>query len=209
MVSLQRRPYSLAAAQCTARMGAATYGCRRGADAARIAGLPLPRFRTTRNRPATHDCSRSFQGEVGTLAELKEVVATYALTVAEKLRGFNQKAGVVSVFLLENRFKHPAERDYYQSASLELPVASSEGGTLRLLAVWRRGCSRRARRTKKRASWSPNFPRPGHYRRSHGFPSKFKVAIFTVFLNRKKILITQPRFCQFLSLADPFLPTPQ
>lgn len=78
--------------------------------------------------------SRSFRGEVGTLAELKEVVATYALTVAEKLRGFNQKARVVSVFLLENRFKHPAERDYYQSASLELPVASSEGGTLNTVA---------------------------------------------------------------------------
>ena len=78
--------------------------------------------------------SRSFRGEVGTLAELKESVATYAVRVAEKLRGFNQKAGVISVFLLKNRFKHPAERDYYRSASAELPVASSDGGTLNAIA---------------------------------------------------------------------------
>ncbi|HNL39395.1 MAG: Y-family DNA polymerase [Saprospiraceae bacterium] len=78
--------------------------------------------------------SRSFRGEVGTLAELKEAVATYAVRVAEKLRGFNQKAGVISVFLLKNRFKYPDERDYYRSASAELALASSDGGTLNTVA---------------------------------------------------------------------------
>lgn len=78
--------------------------------------------------------SRSFSREVGTLPEVKEAVATFAVRVAEKLRGFDQKAGIISVFLLKNRFKHPAERDYYRSTSAELSVASSDGGTLNAVA---------------------------------------------------------------------------
>jgi len=78
--------------------------------------------------------SRSFAKEVVSLPELKEAVANHAVRVGEKLRKFNQKASVFTVFLLKNRFKNPKANAYYQSATSELTVATSDGGALNSVA---------------------------------------------------------------------------
>lgn len=67
--------------------------------------------------------SRSFGKPVSTLLELKEAVATYATRAAEKLRKEHLTAGLITVFIMTDRFK--PESFYYNTKSMRLAVSTS------------------------------------------------------------------------------------
>ncbi len=67
--------------------------------------------------------SRSFGQSVESLEFLSQSVSSYVSRAAEKLRGQNGLAGVVTVFIMTNRFKDDPQ--YGASLSCELPEASS------------------------------------------------------------------------------------
>ncbi len=67
--------------------------------------------------------SRSF-APTGAIAELEEIVATYAVEVAEKLRRSQQTASHVSLFISTNPFDQAAPQ-HAQSAAAVLPIATS------------------------------------------------------------------------------------
>lgn len=67
--------------------------------------------------------SRSFGKPVSTLSELREAVATYATRAAEKLRNEHLTAGLVTVFIMTDRFK--PESFYYNTKTLRLDVSTS------------------------------------------------------------------------------------
>ncbi len=67
--------------------------------------------------------SRSFGQSVESLESLRQSVSSYAARAAEKLRGEKGLAGVVTVFIMTNRFKDDPQ--YGASLSCELPEASS------------------------------------------------------------------------------------
>ncbi len=67
--------------------------------------------------------SRSFGQSVESLESLRQSVSSYAARAAEKLRGEKGIAGVVTVFIMTNRFKDDPQ--YSATLSCELPEASS------------------------------------------------------------------------------------
>jgi DNA polymerase V len=67
--------------------------------------------------------SRSFGQSVESFEFLRQSVSSYTARAAEKLRGQNGIAGVVTVFIMTNRFKDDPQ--YGASLSCELPEASS------------------------------------------------------------------------------------
>jgi DNA polymerase V len=81
--------------------------------------------------------SRSFQKDICNLPDLKEAIATYATRICEKLRHFEQKAGVINVFLVRNRFKgNYTEGGYaYSTQTVELNVHSSDTAKIITAAV--------------------------------------------------------------------------
>jgi DNA polymerase V len=66
--------------------------------------------------------SRSFNNEIRELEKLSAAVAAHVSTGARKLRSQRSVAGVLTVYLMTNRFR---EDDYYHSATINLPVRSS------------------------------------------------------------------------------------
>lgn len=84
--------------------------------------------------------SRGFGAEVESLEEMKQVVATYAENVAERLR--NQKLSVksITVFTNTNRFKNPGH--YYKDASYNLKIRTNDarsivnGALMCLESIW-------------------------------------------------------------------------
>ncbi len=85
--------------------------------------------------------SRTFRREIGSLAELSAAVSAYTTTGAEKLRAQGAVAGVLTVYLLTNRFRE----DYcYLSETIRLPVRSSY--TAELIACALAGLKRIYRR---------------------------------------------------------------
>ena len=80
--------------------------------------------------------SRSFGVPVETLAELRESVASYLATAAEKLRRQKSAAGAVYVFLLTNRFK---EDEPQYNAGITVPMPDATDDTLALTAVALKG----------------------------------------------------------------------
>jgi DNA polymerase V len=79
--------------------------------------------------------SRSFGKAITTLTEMQEAVATYMARAAEKLRRNRVAAGVLTVFLMTNRFTD--EPQYSNAVTLTLPVATND--TAELLAYARSG----------------------------------------------------------------------
>lgn len=79
--------------------------------------------------------SRAFQKDIENIGDLKEAIATYATKMGEKLRHFNQKASVLTIFLVRNRFKgNFTEGGYgYTTKIIELPVPTSD--TAKIIAV--------------------------------------------------------------------------
>lgn len=79
--------------------------------------------------------SRSFGQYVHSLAELREAVASYMATAAEKLRRQASVAGMVQVYLRTNPHKteHP---QYHPSMAIPLPVASADTLRLTQAALW-------------------------------------------------------------------------
>ncbi len=87
--------------------------------------------------------SRSFRQGIETLAELHEAVAAYASRGAEKLRREKQVAGLLSVYLMTNRFA--PERFYCNLETVRLPLPTSDTPELihhagrALRAIYRKG----------------------------------------------------------------------
>jgi DNA polymerase V len=72
--------------------------------------------------------SRSFGRPITTLIEMGEAVATYISRAAEKLRRNHLAVGVVTIFLMTNRFID--EPQYSNSVTIPLPVASQDTAEL-------------------------------------------------------------------------------
>src|SRR5262245_47796816 len=72
--------------------------------------------------------SRSFGRPITTLSEMREAVATYTTRAAEKLRRHQVAAGVLTLFLMTNRFTE--EPQYSNSATIPLPVATQDTAEL-------------------------------------------------------------------------------
>jgi DNA polymerase V len=72
--------------------------------------------------------SRSFGRPITTLSNMREAVATYMTRAAEKLRRHGVTAGIVTVFLMTNRFTD--EPQYSNSVTLPLPVATQDTAEL-------------------------------------------------------------------------------
>jgi DNA polymerase V len=72
--------------------------------------------------------SRSFGRPITTLTEMREAVATYTTRAAEKVRRHHVAAGVVTVFLMTNRFTD--EPQYANSVTIPLPVATQDTAEL-------------------------------------------------------------------------------
>lgn len=78
--------------------------------------------------------TRSFAGNITTLAEMKERVSTFATVCAEKLR--KQKSCCHSVILYVRKDKYKTERDRYNFYKMEtLPFASNSSITISTIAV--------------------------------------------------------------------------
>ncbi len=69
--------------------------------------------------------SRSFGQMTGELHSLKEAVATYVATCANKLRGQGSVAGRVTVFLMTNRFREDLPQ-YSNAGSYDFPVKTDD-----------------------------------------------------------------------------------
>src|SRR5215510_4143748 len=82
--------------------------------------------------------SRSFGRPITTLIEMREAVATYMTRTAEKLRRHNVAAGVLTVFLMTNRYTD--EPQYSNSVTMPLPVATQD--TAELIRYALRGVER-------------------------------------------------------------------
>jgi len=72
--------------------------------------------------------SRSFGRPITTLTEMREAVATYMTRAAEKVRRHHRATGVVTVFLMTNRFTD--EPQYANSVTMPLPVATQDTAEL-------------------------------------------------------------------------------
>src|SRR5262245_30417479 len=72
--------------------------------------------------------SRSFGRFITTLIEMREAVATYMTRAAEKLRRHHIAAGVLTVFLMTNRFTD--ELQYSNSVTMFFPVATHDTAEL-------------------------------------------------------------------------------
>jgi DNA polymerase V len=72
--------------------------------------------------------SRSFGRPITALAEMREAVATYTTRAAEKLRRAQRAAGVLTVFLMTNRFTD--EPQYANSMTIPFPVATQDTAEL-------------------------------------------------------------------------------
>jgi len=78
--------------------------------------------------------TRSFAGNITTLAEMKERVSTFATVCAEKLR--KQKSCCHSVILYVRKDKYKTDRDRYNFYKMEtLPFASNSSITISAIAV--------------------------------------------------------------------------
>ena len=80
--------------------------------------------------------SRSFGAPVETIEELRESVAIYLASAAEKLRRQNSVAGAVYVFVLTNRFK---EDEPQYNAGITVPMGDATDDTLVLTSAALRG----------------------------------------------------------------------
>jgi DNA polymerase V len=72
--------------------------------------------------------SRSFGHPITTLTEMREAVATYITRAAEKLRKSKLATGVLTVFLMTNRFAE--EPQYANSVTMPFPVATQDTAEL-------------------------------------------------------------------------------
>jgi DNA polymerase V len=80
--------------------------------------------------------SRSFSKDVYAFSELTEAVAAYATRLGEKLRHYQQQTGVITVFLLANRFKNKRPDGQVSfSKTVELPHTTSNGNELIAWAI--------------------------------------------------------------------------
>jgi len=87
--------------------------------------------------------SRTFKTGIEPLAELHEAAAAYIISGAEKLRKEGLVAGVLTVYVMTNRFR---EDYYYNSTTIRLPVSTSDTAELigyvrdGLGKIYKKGC---------------------------------------------------------------------
>lgn len=73
--------------------------------------------------------SKSFSESIGDLEELKQVVATYATRLAQKMRHHNLKTSNILVSLQTNRFRSH-QSQHYNRFLVELPLAVNDDANL-------------------------------------------------------------------------------
>jgi DNA polymerase V len=115
--------------------------------------------------------SRSFGRAITSLHEMREAVATYTSRAAEKLRREHLAAGILTVFLMTNRFKED-EPQYHNELRLPLPVATND--TTELLRYALRGIEqlfREGYRYKKAGVMLTGLV-PAHRVQTHLFDTK-------------------------------------
>jgi DNA polymerase V len=95
-----------------------------------IACLPLERCPSPQQSLMV---SRSFGRPITTLSEMREAVATYTTRAAEKLRKSHLATGVLTVFLMTNRFTD--EPQYSNSVTRSFPVATQDTAELMRYAL--------------------------------------------------------------------------
>ncbi|MFO7667562.1 MAG: Y-family DNA polymerase, partial [Desulfobacterales bacterium] len=93
-----------------------------------LKGIPCYSVETCPQPKKGITVSRTFKHPIESLYELKEALATYVSTGAEKLRKENAATSSISVFLHTSRFKK--EDFYYRIKTIDLPVATMDTGEL-------------------------------------------------------------------------------
>jgi DNA polymerase V len=87
--------------------------------------------------------SRSFGRPVKTLADLRESVADYMSSAAERLRGQKSVASFIHVFIATNRFKNEPQYSNFITQRLPVPTASTQDlikyALANLLKIYRPG----------------------------------------------------------------------
>jgi len=108
-----------------------------------LRGIPSIALQMTADPKKSIVSSRSFGKKITGLVELSEAVATYTTRIGEKLRKQGSCAGLMSVFLIANRFK---SNSYYNSASITLPIQTNytpeliKGALKVLKQIYKEGC---------------------------------------------------------------------
>ncbi len=90
-----------------------------------LMGIRSLELEAERVRKKEISCSRSFGGDVYTLEELREAVATFATLACQKLRAQNSMVKSVSVFIRTNPFKNTPQYTGYDSLNLEVATLDS------------------------------------------------------------------------------------
>jgi DNA polymerase V len=115
--------------------------------------------------------SRSFGRAITSLHEMREAVATYTSRAAEKLRREHLAAGILTIFLMTNRFKED-DPQYHNELRLPLPVATND--TSELLTYALRGIEqifRKGYRYKKAGVMLTGLV-PAHQLQTHLFDTR-------------------------------------
>ena len=86
----------------------------RGVSCLELEQCPAPKQSLT--------CSRAFGTSISTLTEMEEALSSYTSRVAEKLRGEQLAATMLTVFLTTNEFKDGPQ--YSNALTIKLPVAT-------------------------------------------------------------------------------------
>jgi DNA polymerase V len=73
--------------------------------------------------------TRSFENTISNLENLKERVATFSVTCAEKLRNEHSHCNLITVFLCSNNF-NASQPQYYKNITIKLPYATNSSITL-------------------------------------------------------------------------------
>lgn len=84
-------------------------------------------------------CTRSFEGMISELPALKERIATFAGTVAEKLRNQDSHTNMICVFLQTNRFRTDLAP---YNPSIVFPASFPTNSTLEIIKIAQEGLER-------------------------------------------------------------------
>lgn len=99
-----------------------------------LRGIPCLPLELVKSAKKSIISSKSFGQPVTTLTGMKEAVATYLSTAAEKLRKQGSLAGAIQVFISTNTF-NPSQPQHVQSMTATLPRPSASTSTLLKVGV--------------------------------------------------------------------------
>ena len=91
-----------------------------------LRGIPCFEFKTSRKRKQSICISRTFGAEVYHFNQLAQAMSTYAAMCGVKLRRQGSCAGMVSIFILTNPFKHQYRADYKGVKTIYLDTPTND-----------------------------------------------------------------------------------